>query len=158
MIRSYYRCCCINELVNFHCVHLKQGHRFHALLKVCSDCDSIVPLNVQSYMYDLLPKNFFSKLYKTPTKRQHWALTRNQSLFVGALGCNILVAIAFLSDLIMLFLYISNITGFLKITHDVFLCWINSMIWFLLFGQSWGNPEDRASGKTSQIFPFFKFS
>ena len=43
MIRSYYRCCCINEPVIFsHCVHLKLGHRFHALLKVCSDRDDIV--------------------------------------------------------------------------------------------------------------------
>ena len=45
MIRSCYRCCCINEPVIFsHCVHLKLGHRFHALLKVCSDHDDIVPL------------------------------------------------------------------------------------------------------------------
>ena len=27
-----------------HCVHLKLGHRFHALLKVCSDRDNIVVL------------------------------------------------------------------------------------------------------------------
>ena len=27
-----------------HCVHLKLGHRFHALLKVCSGRDDIVPL------------------------------------------------------------------------------------------------------------------
>ena len=34
---SCYRCCCVNEPVIFsHCVHLKLGHRFHALLKVCS--------------------------------------------------------------------------------------------------------------------------
>ena len=47
MMRSYYCCCCccINEPVIFsHCVHLKIGHRFHALLKVCSDRDDIVPL------------------------------------------------------------------------------------------------------------------
>ena len=25
------------------CVYLKTGHRFHALVKVCSDCDDIVP-------------------------------------------------------------------------------------------------------------------
>ena len=32
--RSYYRCFCINEPIIFsHCVHLKLGHRFHALLK-----------------------------------------------------------------------------------------------------------------------------
>ena len=31
-------CCCINEPVIFsHCVHLKWGHRFHALWEVCSD-------------------------------------------------------------------------------------------------------------------------
>ena len=45
MMRSYYSCCCINEAVMVsHCVHLKLGHRFHALLKVCSDHDDIVPL------------------------------------------------------------------------------------------------------------------
>ena len=43
--------CCIhvhvNESVSFsHCVHLKVGQRFHALLKVCSDRDDTVPLNV----------------------------------------------------------------------------------------------------------------
>ena len=44
MIRSYYHCCCINEPVIFsHCVHIKLGHQFHALLKVCYDCDDIVP-------------------------------------------------------------------------------------------------------------------
>ena len=32
MIRSYYRCCCINEPVIFsYCAQLKLGHRFHAL-------------------------------------------------------------------------------------------------------------------------------
>ena len=44
-IRSYYHCCCINEPVIFsHCVYLKLhvGHRFHALSKVCSDCDNTV--------------------------------------------------------------------------------------------------------------------
>ena len=31
MMRSYCRCCCINEPVIFsHCVHLKRGHRIHA--------------------------------------------------------------------------------------------------------------------------------
>ena len=46
MIRSYYSCCSINEPGIFsHCVHLKLGHRFHALLKVFSDRDDIVPLN-----------------------------------------------------------------------------------------------------------------
>ena len=46
MITSYYRCCCINEPVIFsHCVHLKLGHRFHALLKVCSDRGNTAPLN-----------------------------------------------------------------------------------------------------------------
>ena len=47
MIRSYYRCCCINQPVIFsHCVHFKLGHRFHALLKVCSDRDDIAPLTL----------------------------------------------------------------------------------------------------------------
>ena len=49
MIRSYYRCCCINEPVYFsHCVHLKLGHRFHALLKVYSDRDDTVLLSKQA--------------------------------------------------------------------------------------------------------------
>ena len=47
-IRSYYCCCCCcctNEPVIFsHCVHLKLGHRFRALLKVCSDRDDTAPL------------------------------------------------------------------------------------------------------------------
>ena len=47
MIRSYYRCCCINEPVIFsHCVHFKLGHRFHALMRVCSDRDDTVPLMI----------------------------------------------------------------------------------------------------------------
>ena len=38
-------CCCINEPVFFsNCVQRKLWHRFHALLKVCSDRDDIVPL------------------------------------------------------------------------------------------------------------------
>ena len=45
MIRSYYRCWCINKRVIFsRCVHLKRGHRFHALSRVCSDPDDVVPL------------------------------------------------------------------------------------------------------------------
>ena len=49
MRRSYYRCCCINEPVIFsHCVHLKLGSHFHALLKVSSDRDDIVTLRSQS--------------------------------------------------------------------------------------------------------------
>ena len=45
MIKSYYRCCCINEPAIFgHCVHLKLGHRFHALLKVYSNLDNTSPL------------------------------------------------------------------------------------------------------------------
>ena len=40
MIKSYYRCCCKNEPV-----HLQSpGHRFHALLNVCSDRDNTAPL------------------------------------------------------------------------------------------------------------------
>ena len=49
MSRSGYRCCCINEPVNFsHCVLLKQVHRFHALLKVCTDRDERVPLSTRN--------------------------------------------------------------------------------------------------------------
>ena len=54
MIRAYYRCCCINEPVVFsHCVQLKRGHRFHALLKVCSDRDDIAPLRILSFPCEL---------------------------------------------------------------------------------------------------------
>ena len=46
LIRSYYLSCSVNKPVFFsHCVHLKLGHRFHALLKVCFDHDDSVPLN-----------------------------------------------------------------------------------------------------------------
>ena len=49
MIRSYYRCCCINEPVIFsHCVHLKLRHRCHALYR-----DDIVSLNVLSYWWKI---------------------------------------------------------------------------------------------------------
>ena len=42
MIRSYYRCYWINEpVISSHCVYLKLGHRFHALLKDCSDLDDV---------------------------------------------------------------------------------------------------------------------
>ena len=33
-----------------HCVRLKLGHQFHALLKFCSDCDDTVPLNSIYYL------------------------------------------------------------------------------------------------------------
>ena len=35
------------------------GHRFHALLKVCSDRDDTAPLNV--YLYVLIYMNIFNK-------------------------------------------------------------------------------------------------
>ena len=41
-IRSSY--CCINKPVTFSHCHLKLGHRFHPLLKACSDRDDIVSL------------------------------------------------------------------------------------------------------------------
>ena len=48
-IMSCYSCCCINEPVIFsHRVHLKLGHRFHALLTVNSDRDNTVPLSALS--------------------------------------------------------------------------------------------------------------
>ena len=48
-VKINYRCCCITEpVILSHCAHLKLWHRFHALLKVCSDCDDIVPLTEQS--------------------------------------------------------------------------------------------------------------
>ena len=40
ILRLYYHCYCINEPVIF----IILGHQFHALLKVCSDHDDIVPL------------------------------------------------------------------------------------------------------------------
>ena len=43
MIRSHCCCCCFS-----HCVHIKLGHRFHALLKVCPDCNNIVPLTTSA--------------------------------------------------------------------------------------------------------------
>ena len=54
MIRSYYCWCCINEpvIIN-HCVHLKLGHRFHALLKDCFDRDDIVPLKATFNMVNV---------------------------------------------------------------------------------------------------------
>ena len=51
MLHLYISCIvCIvfiyNEPVIFsHCVHLKVGHRFHALLKVCSERDDVVNLS-----------------------------------------------------------------------------------------------------------------
>ena len=52
MIRAYYRCCCINEPVIFsHCVYLKLGCPFHALLKVYSECDDIVHLTSSRRAY-----------------------------------------------------------------------------------------------------------
>ena len=69
MIRSYYRCCCMNTPVIFsHCVHLKLGHRFHALLKVCSDCDDTVLL--KTYLIALSPTDRF----KGPIKMKFYVL------------------------------------------------------------------------------------
>ena len=51
MIRSFYCCCCINEPVIFS-VHHKLGQRFHALLKVCPDCDDTVPCKGQRTPYN----------------------------------------------------------------------------------------------------------
>ena len=59
MIRSYYRCCCINEPVIFS---LKLKHRFHALLAVWSDHDDIVPLSDQPIkVFSVVTKSFFLK-------------------------------------------------------------------------------------------------
>ena len=38
-------------------VHLKLGHRFHALLKICSDHDDIVPLNLYWLIHDRLDQS-----------------------------------------------------------------------------------------------------
>ena len=43
----------IEPVIFSRCVHLKLGHRFHALLKVCSDRDDIVRLIV----FDDCPSN-----------------------------------------------------------------------------------------------------
>ena len=37
---------CLWGVIFSHWVHLKLGHRFHALSKVCTDRDDIVPLMV----------------------------------------------------------------------------------------------------------------
>ena len=56
MIRSCYQCCCINEPVTFsYCVHLKLGHRFHALLKLCCDHDNAVTLSMDAFT-DISPR------------------------------------------------------------------------------------------------------
>ena len=69
IIRWYYRCCCINEPVIFsHCVHLKLGHRFHALLKVCSDRDDIVPLKVLAALKKLAFSTMVTRSYDLPRK------------------------------------------------------------------------------------------
>ena len=77
-IRSHYRCCCINEPVIFsHCVHLKLGRWFHALLKVRFDCEDIVPLTL------LLFRHFSSLLSFWPS----WTIpdnTFNQSKTVDS--------------------------------------------------------------------------
>ena len=45
---------CINEPVIFsRRIHLKLGHRFHALLKVCSDHDDTVLLSVLHYSHEV---------------------------------------------------------------------------------------------------------
>ena len=36
-----------------HCVHYKLGHRFHALLKVCSDRDDAAPLNINLHVHQV---------------------------------------------------------------------------------------------------------
>ena len=66
MIRSYHCCCCMNEPVNFsHCVHLKLGYWFHALLKVWSDHDDTVPFNMKSCKSDKKVTGLFSvKIWK----------------------------------------------------------------------------------------------
>ena len=69
--------CCINEPVLFsHCVHLKLGHRFHALLNVRSDRDDNVPLIVlYLYLFILLHFTLAIRLHQlnikpTPNKLQ----------------------------------------------------------------------------------------
>ena len=72
MIRSYYHCCCINEPVIFsHCVHFKRGQWFHALLKVCSDRDDIVPLNAKCQAYCVCTHNLMSVHITTPVRCIH---------------------------------------------------------------------------------------
>ena len=68
MIRSYYRCCCINKPVIFNNrVHLKRGHQFHALLKVCSDHDDTVPLKHAFFVFGFFIRKcvFFKLNFKT---------------------------------------------------------------------------------------------
>ena len=51
MIIGHDCCCYMNEPVIFGQCVLKLGHRFHALLKVCSDCDDLVPLRFMTGNY-----------------------------------------------------------------------------------------------------------
>ena len=69
MIRSYYRCCCINApVISSQCVHLKLGHGgFHALLKVCSDNDDTVSLS--NYNICLL---WFCKIVMKLNRHRVW--------------------------------------------------------------------------------------
>ena len=65
MIRSCYRCCCINEPVIFsHFVNLKLGHWFHALSKVCTDSDDTAPLRAKhARAYPMNGLSFDSELW-----------------------------------------------------------------------------------------------
>ena len=74
MIWSYYRYCCINEPVIFsHRAHLQLGHRFHALLKVCSDRDDTVPLTCcNSYIFCIyLDPSWFSAFLSILKAERH---------------------------------------------------------------------------------------
>ena len=65
IIRSYYHCCCINEPVIFsQCVHLKLGHRFHALLKDCSNREYIL-IETLSYFTTFSSRNNYYN-YRKP--------------------------------------------------------------------------------------------
>ena len=70
-----YRCCCIKSV--------KLGHRFHALLKVCSDRDDIVPLKlvcIQMIMYWVSWEVILSDMLLFSRKHEHKFKSENGSL------------------------------------------------------------------------------
>ena len=88
MIRSYHRCCCINEPVIFS--HLKEGE----WLKICSDRDDFVPLIFGGFYCCIctlcaseevqcsevgVPKSWYSQAFEKPSQAQ--ALPRPMGIY-----------------------------------------------------------------------------
>ena len=87
MIWSCYRCCCITFS---HWAHLKLGHRFHALLKVCSDRGDMFPL--KGKWNQILHRNFILLISMRVgcSKGVHIECTFNyllSMLILGTWGC-----------------------------------------------------------------------